>query len=292
LSEAHSLVTIGPMKRILMVWTVLAGLPGLAAAQSADPVFDPLTMDRLTPLSTLAVDLGYEVFDEPDGSDYDVLSLNLAGHFVGRQGLGGYVTIPLSYLNVDLNTPIGNFNDSDLVLGNIEAGGLLTKYFGNIALLFHAGIALPTASDEDGVAGLQPYASYTRFGDLVQRIPDSTWLRLGMSPMGRTGILFWRADVGIDLALDDDSTAEISPVLRLNVGGGVDLGSAVLIAELVNVITDPEDNRDDSAATFSLGARFQSGNLRPGVALVLPVDFDDDFVDFDFALVGSLAIRI
>ncbi|MBA3819710.1 MAG: hypothetical protein H0X17_12510 [Deltaproteobacteria bacterium] len=276
------------MKHIALVWLLLVGLPGLAAAQGSDPVFDPLSMDRLTPRSTVSADLGYEVWDEPDGTEIDVMSLNLAGHFVNDGGVGAYVTIPLSYLSLAL-PPL--FDETDLALGNIEAGALLARvYGGSTALVFHAGVALPTASD-GGAADFQGYAAFTRFGDLVHRVPNSTWVRFGLSPMGRSGSLFWRADVGLDLALDDDNAVEISPVLHLNVGGGIDLGSAVLIGELVNVIVDPDNDSDDSAATFTFGARFESGNLHPGIGLLLPIDLDA-FENFEFALVASLAVHI
>ncbi|MDQ3365288.1 MAG: hypothetical protein M3680_07665 [Myxococcota bacterium] len=276
------------MKHLALVWLLLAGVPGLAAAQGSDLAFDPLSMDRLTPVTTLAADLGYEVWDEPNGTEIDVMSLNLAGHFVNDRGVGAYVTIPLSYLSLAL-PPL--FDDSDLALGNIEAGALLARvYGGNTAIVFHAGVALPTASD-GGAADFQGYASFTRFGDLVHRVPNSTWARFGVSPMGRSGSLFWRADVGIDLALDDDNAVEISPVLHLNVGGGIDLGGAVLLAELVNLIIDPDNDSDDSAATFTFGARFASGNLRPGIGLLLPIDLDA-FENFEFALVASLAVHL
>jgi hypothetical protein len=155
--------------------------------------------------------------------------------------------------------------------------------------VLHGGIALPTAGDDD-LQIAQFLAASPRYGDLVQRITDSTWLRLGASPMGRAaGKLFWRADVGIDLALDEDNTPTLSPVFRVSVGGGIDLKTAHLLAELVTAVVD-DDSGDESASTFALGARFISGKLRPGIALILPVGFDR--TDIDFALSLSLAARL
>ena len=109
--------------------------------------------------------------------------------------------------------------------------------------------------------------------------------------MGRSGKLFWRADVGLDLALDEDPATEISPVFRVNVGGGVDLGSAHLLVEFVTNVVD-DDSEDEVSSTLAFGARFLSGNLRPGIAVLLPVDFNSAIFDPDFAIALSLAARL
>lgn len=256
----------------------------VAHAEPGDPTFDPMSMDRHTPLTTLAFDLGYEVYDEPANTDINVMSLNIGGQFVSRSGAGAYFTLPLTYLDYD--TPA--FDDSEMAIGNIEVGGLFTKFFSRAALVVHAGVALPTAQDED-LASVQVVGSFTRLSDLPQRVIQSTWLRLGISPMGRSGSLLWRADAGLDLALDEDSS-DISPIFHVNVGGGVDLGSVQILGELVNVFTDDEAG-DDDASTVSVGARFTSGNLRPGLALLFPIDLDAA-PDFEWALLGSLAVRL
>jgi hypothetical protein len=262
---------------LLLVGTVAHAEPG-------DPTFDPMSMDRHTPLTTLSFDLGYEVYDEPANTDINVMSLNIAGQFISRTGVGAYFALPLTYLDYD--TPL--VEDSEMALGNIELGGIYTKFFSRAALVVHAGIALPTAQDED-LAGLQAAGAFTRLSDLPHRVVNSTWLRLGISPMGRSGSFLWRADAGIDLALDEDST-DISPIFHVNVGGGVDLGAVQLLGELVNVFTDDEAG-DDDASTVSIGARFTSGNLRPGLALLFPIDLDAA-PDFEWALLGSLAVRL
>lgn len=270
------------MKSIVAVLTV-ACLASTAAAERGDFTFDPLSMGRHTPRTTLSFELGYEVWDEPANTDINVLSLNIAGHLVGRRGVGGYFVLPLTYLDLQ----VGPFEDSDMAIGNIEVGALYTKFIGSTALIFHGGIALPTAQDEEASA-FQFYGAFTRLADAPLRVIDSTWLRTGISPMGRAGSFLWRADAGLDLALDEDSS-DLSPIFHINVGGGIDLGSAQLLAELVNVFSD-DDTGDDDASTFTLGARFASGNLRPGVGLLFPIDFDG--VDFEWALLGSLAVRI
>jgi len=180
------------------------------------------------------------------------------------------------------------------MIGNLELGGLYAKRFrGDLAVVVRAGLALPTAADDDdGLVSkhLQVLAAGPRYGDLVQRVPDSTWLRLGASAMGRVGALFWRGDVGVDVALDDDNARSISPVLRANLGGGVDLGAVQLMAELVSNVIDSDG--DDSASTLAIGAQFASGSLQPGIALVLPLGLEDNLDYLDFAIVASLAATV
>jgi hypothetical protein len=271
------------MKSTLVSLCVL-GLASTASAEPGDPTFDSLSMGRHTPITTLSFDLAYEVWDEPGNTDITVMPINIAGHFIGSRGVGGYFALPLTY--IDVENVFGD--DSGMVLGNIELGGIYTKFFSRTALLFHAGIALPTAQDDD-LASVQAIGSFTRLADLPLRVIESTWLRLGLSPMGRAGSFVWRADAGIDLALDEDAS-DLSPIFHLSVGGGIDLGGATLLAELVNVFTD-DDAGDDDASTFAVGARFTSGNLRPGVGLLFPIDLDG-FDNFEWALLGSLAVRL
>lgn len=270
------------MKSIALL--VLAA--SVAAADPREPTFDSLSLGRHTPLTTISFDFGFEVWDEPANTETNVYTINIAGHFVNRRGIGGYFTLPLTYLDLQA----GAFEDSDMAFGNVEVGGIYTKYFGRTALLFHGGIALPTAQD-DGAAALQFLGSFTRLPDAALHVTNSTWLRTGISAMGRTGSLVWRGDFGLDLALDEDNATHLSPFYYLNLGGGIDLGSATLLAELANVFSDPDDNSDDSASTFTFGARFSSGTLRPGVGILLPIDFDGAD-NFEWALLGSLAVRV
>jgi hypothetical protein len=266
-----------------------AGTGAPALANDPDVIFDPLTMDRHRPVSTLDVDFAYVKYDEPANTDFTVIGLGIGGQYVTPLGFGGYLSLPLSYVSVD--SPL--LEDSELAVGNLELGGIYSKYFDrNAAIVLHGGIALPTASDE-GIARSQPLASSPRYGDFVTRVVDSTWLRIGVSPMGRTGRLFWRADIGIDLALEEaDNVPSYSPIFRINVGGGLDLGSAHLLVELVTNIVDDDDVADEVGSTLALGARFPSGNLRPGIGLILPLELEGLPLEPDFAIVASLAARL
>jgi hypothetical protein len=276
---------------LALATATLAGARGLAFAHGPDAIFDPLTMDPHTPVSKLDVDFSYIVYEEEANSESTVIGFAVGGQYVTPQGFGGYLKLPLSYLSS--NTMIGPFSidDSELAIGNLELGGIFATYLtDHSAIVLHGGFALPTAGD-DGIASLQMFASSPRYGDLVQRIPNSTWLRLGASPMGRSGKLFWRADVGLDLALNEDNTPTYSPVFHLGVGGGLDLRAAHLLVEFVTNVVD-DDSQDEVGSTLAFGARFLAGNLRPGIALILPIDINSPIAEPDFAITASLAARL
>jgi hypothetical protein len=283
------------MRRILIVLLVIAGTPAAYAQPIESPFLDPVTMDPLTPESAIGFDFGYEVWDLPGDTDFSVMGITLGGRFVDqRSGFGGYVTLPLSYVSLDGNFFGIDINESSLMLGNIEGGAMFTKWFNpDVAMIFHGGIALPTADDEDELFGLQDLANSPRYSEFVLRDPNTTWLRLGLSPMGRSGTFLWRADVGIDLAINDDNpdNFQYSPVLHLSVGAGVDLGNAVLQAELVNLVLDNPQG-DDSSSTLSLGARFGAGRTTPGIALILPLGFDGDSDNMEFGVAASITARL
>jgi hypothetical protein len=295
------------MRRMTKLKTYLAFavasllVPAVASAEpmrKADRVHDLHSTDRLTPVSSVAFEAGYLVFDDDTLGDPTVFGFDVAGHVVTDSGAGGYVVLPLAFLSYEtvMAGPIVIFEgDSEVALGNIEVGGLYSKRIGrNADLIVHGGVGLPTA-DDDGVGALQSIASTPRYGELVQRVPNATWLRLGVSPMGTAGPMFWRVDVGVDLALaeDDDAADTLSPVLRVNLAGGIDLGPADVSAELVTNVVNPEnDEADETASTLTIGTRFDGESIQPGFGLIIPVGFDDieDTVDLAiaFSLVGHM----
>lgn len=294
---------LASMKRIASAVSSL--LVGLAAASTASadtaegPLFDSLTLDRHSPVSKVDIDFGFVFFDEPNNYDQTIMGLTFGGQFVEpNSGIGVYGALPLSYLSYeDRRLPGVVVEDSALVLGNVELGGIFSKWMSSRwAMVFHAGVALPTAEDDDALAGAAPAASSPRYIDAVQRIPNSTWLRLGFSPQGRSGGVFWRGDLGVDLALDEDnSTSNLSPILRIGGALGFDLGTAQIMGELgfVNVDDERANNDDDTTGTFAIGARFLAGGVTPGIALILPVEFDTRFAyEPEFAIALSLSARL
>lgn len=253
-------------------------------------------MNSLTPVSTFGLEIGVPIWDPDDeNTSLTTVGINLHGHYVDQgTGLGGYLTLPLSYVSYHVDVPIiDDIDDSEFSLGNIEIGGMYAKHLRQLSLVAHVGVALPTNSaDHDTAADAGTYsflASAPRYTDLVHRIYDSTWLRMGISPMGRHGKLFWRADLGVDVALDDDNMDSASPAYYFNVGGGVDLGAASVQVELDTLVTDTDG--DDTNTVLAIGARFNGGKVRPGVALLVPLGWDNN-IDWDFGFGVSILSRL
>lgn len=293
------------MKRPLFILLALGTLAAPAAAQSrkaVSRVHDFHTLDPLTPMTTFDIGFGYESWDDPKvlGQSTNpvstILPIDIAGHFVTEAGAGAYVHLPLTVIDTR-DTPITQ-GDGKIAIGNAEVGGMYNARFGNSAdMVVHAGLALPTATDDSevlGGEGLGGLGAFPRIGDLVARVPDTTWLRIGASPMGRVGPAFWQFDVGVDVMVaHDDDYADISPVIHVGAGAGVDLGQADITGELQTAIEHQPNgsNADDVQSTLAIGARFKSQNVQPGLAVVIPVGFDD-FDNFNLAVVVSLAARV
>ncbi|MCA9673598.1 MAG: hypothetical protein H6709_23470 [Kofleriaceae bacterium] len=291
------------MKHHLLGVAVTIG-SGLVAARvataeplrQADRVHDFHTVDRLTPQTTFGFELGYEKWDSGGPFDPTILGFDVSGHYVSDQGFGGYLVVPMAYVSTPdvVVGPLVIQGDSEVAIGNLELGGMYARQVDRrLDIVAHLGVALPTA-DDTGPGALQAFAAVPRYGDLAQRWINSSWLRLGVSPMGTAGPIFWRADFGLDVMLTDDGGdgVDISPILRLNVAGGVDLGPADVSVELAtNVVSNDDPNADDSASTFAIGARLD-GQIQPGIALILPVGFDglEDYLDLAvaFSLTGRM----
>lgn len=279
------------MRPLLLV----AGLavPGVAFADAvvpADPARAPgfVQIDRYDATSVAGGDVSYISLDGTD-EDVTLLRFQLGGRYVDPQSkFGGYVNLPITYAS-------GN-GDSLTALGNVELGGIFLPKFGDAstALVLHAGLTLPTADDdEDALVNL--FATTARPQDLFLAIPKGTSLRLGASPMFRSGNVFGRVDVGIDLNLDTGGGGdEADPLVHVNAGIGIDLGGAAVMGELSNVyLTDngDADFTDRLINVFALSARFTGRNAMPYVSLLIPLD-DNATSTIDLAVTAGLEARL
>jgi hypothetical protein len=188
--------------------------------------------------------------------------------------------MPISYAS-------GN-GESGTGIGDIEVGGIFLPRMTNpdFQLVVHGGVTLPTGSDDPDDFTANALGLGARPTDLVQIIPSGLTLRLGVSPIFRSGQLFGRIDGGLDLNLDNEGDNNADPIIRLNVGGGYDLGAGAIVGELINVISTDGDASDQMANAFAIGFRGAAGNLRPYGGLTVPLD-SDDFAS-DFAITAGL----
>jgi hypothetical protein len=286
------------MQRCALALVMIALAAGTVAAQpmAGSPTF--ATMDRQDGESKVGASLGWTFFDNDGPGDVSALRVDIYGHYVGMSGLGGYGIIPLSFVFVDNAEVLGDEDES--AIGNVEGGVLYVIPSGATDFVLRGGITLPTA-DDDGpgiftnfLAGLGP-----RLTDVAAHgYPETFWLRLSASPIFRSGQFVVRLDGGVDFAVSTDNYDEPDPVLRLNVGGGVDTGTVAILGELVTIgnLGDNDSAIDtgpdeDFLHTLALSARFRAGSIEPGVALGFPLD--DSVREFmDFFVVAGLQGRI
>jgi len=278
------------MQRCALAFVMIALAAGSAAAQpvAGNPTF--ATLDRQDGESKIGASLGWTFFDVPGPGDLSALHVDIYGHYVGESGLGGYGIIPLGFAFADNAEPFED--DSESAIGNVEGGVLYVIPSGMHDFVLRGGITLPTADDDTGGFAANLLSMYSaRLTDIALAYPETLWLRLSASPILRSGQLVFRIDGGLDVALSTDNRDEPDPLVRLNVGGGVDTGSFALLGELVTVGTlgddnSAADNDEDFLHTLAISARFRAGSIEPGVALGFPLDESArDIVDF-FIIAG------
>lgn len=283
------------MQRCALAFVMIALAAGSAAAQpvAGSPTF--ATLDRQDGESKVGAALGWTFFDVPGDGDLSALHLDIYGHYVGASGLGGYGAIPLGFAFVDNAEP---FNDDDeSAIGNVEGGVIYVIQSGMNDFVLRGGITLPTADDDPRgfYANVLSMIS-ARMTDIALAYQETLWLRLSASPILRSGQLVLRIDGGLDVAVSTDNGDEPDPVLRLNVGGGVDTGSFAILGELATIGNIGDDNSateddEDFLHTAAVSARFRAGSIEPGIALGFPLDESiRDIVDF--FIIGSLQGRI
>jgi len=280
------------MQRCALALVMIALAAGTVAAQpmAGSPTF--ATLDRQDGESKIGASLGWTFFDNDGPGDISALRIDAYGHYVTPSGFGGYGLIPLSFLFVEDAPGL----DDESAIGNVEGGLIYVLRSGPNDFVLHGGVTLPTADDDEGFFA-NVLGTFPRLTDLALAYPETFWLRLGVSPIFRTGQFVIRLDGGLDFAVSSDGE-EPDPLLRLNVGAGVDTGTFAVLGELVTVAglgdedveADPDDD-EDFLHTAAISARFRAGSIEPGLALGFPLD--DSVRDFvEFFIVGSLQGRI
>jgi hypothetical protein len=287
--------------RCTSLWSLAALIAALtdgsarAAAQTRfqdGPTF--ATMDRQDGTSFVGLQLAYTPLAQTAGRDPDVqgltaVRLDLYGQYVLRSGLGFYGILPASHLFAEVLA-------DETALGNVEAGGLyVLSPGGAFELVVRGGVTFPTA-DDHGQGGLltgidaNRLSSWARLTDFAQTWPETSWARVAVSPIFQRNGLVLRADLGVDSAAatpDDDP----GPILRANLGGGLDAGDLALLIETVTIATPDQEpflEYEDLVHTLSFSLRLRVGRLQPSLA-VGGVPFNDSIKDYlEWFLIAGL----
>jgi hypothetical protein len=246
-----------------------------------------VTMLRQDANSRVGADLTYFIFDNE--SDATLLRFDIHGQYVDPvSGAGFYAQVPIAYLTGAGNSVSGS-GDSETAVGGIELGGIYIPKLSTpgLGLVLRAGLTLPNAPDDDaGLVGL--FATFMRPIDVYAQFPKSSTLRLGVSPIIRSGQLFARADLGLDINVYTDQGDTLDPGLVVDVGVGVDLGGAAIMGEITTLAVTGDDG--DSLTSAALSVR-GTGSVQPYGALLIPVD--DDVSDvYDLGLLFGVEGRL
>jgi hypothetical protein len=248
------------MQRRLITLVILLG-SSIAHAQRAP---DMATLDRGDGITKFGLDLGFSSLEKPPYSG--ALRFDLYGQYVTESGIGIYGDVPLS-LSFGSDGPPDPDNATSL--NNIDLGLLYVLSGDTLSWVFRAGVGLPTSSDGLDESATRYYATTPRLTDIA--LASNDWhLRLSVSPLVHIDRLFLRADIGFDIHIGE---ADDNHYLRLNVGGGVDLGPVALSLELVNLSRFGDFDRDeDFFHAFALTLRFMGERFQPFLSFGLPID--------------------
>lgn len=238
------------------------------------------TLDRVDGTSHVTGSFSYSTY-EGDDPDFNA-GIHLFGQFMLPSGMGGYVALQTGF--------VADEGESETAFGNIEIGGAYAAVAGeDLSVIARGGLMLPTAGDSLDDFFVNAFTSFGRITDLAASASDITWLRLSGSPMFRSGQVFVRGDLGLDVPLSSPDGADPDPLLRLNGAVGFDGGGFILAGELVNIFSTG-DGFDDGFHTLAFSGRATSGSVEPFGALIVPVGDNSDIVNIVFMVGLSASI--
>jgi hypothetical protein len=258
-------------------WLVLACLVGTASTAAADDASPP--------------DARFAVLDREDAHSHAGAEATWVGvGGVARRvtllrfdphvayvdpnlGIGGYVEMPLTLLSDEGTT--------DAALGGLELGGSFARALTpELSGVVHAALVLPTASA--GAVDANTIASIARLPDLILASPKATSVRVGVSPVVRTGGVFARADLGFDFTVAADTPERLPHVA---VGVGYDTSGGLVALETAHLRV--ASGRARWLDVIAISARFHPGAFHPYVAIVVPLDAD---TSADFTAAATVGV--
>jgi hypothetical protein len=254
----------------LAILLVLAASSTAYAQRSPDTA----TLDRGDGITRLGLDFGLSFLDDEVTPYSSALRIEPYGQYVMRSGLGFYGALPLARSFGGEGDMPPDEAENTTAVGNLDLGLLyVVDSSPRSSIVFRGGLALPLASDDRAGALTNQFATFPRLTDLALAAPDAWYVRLGVSPLLHGQKLFLRADVGIDIGIDDGDGDDADELLRLNVGGGIDLGVVALSLELVNTATfDDFGNDEDWIHALTGTLRFMGKSFQPVIAVGAPLD--------------------
>lgn len=215
-----------------------------------------------------------------DGEDESLKRLDLNGQFVSPSGMGAYFALGASSV------------DGETAVGAIEAGALYRRQTGTSAFTARAGLVLPTGTN-DGESGFVHLIStaYSRPSDYLTGFPDTTSLRLAVTPSTSRGTFVARADIGLDLPVAGEGADLLDGLfLHVDLGAGFHNGKAGVLAELSTMAYLEET--DDLLHLIAITGELTAGKTTPYVTISRPFasgsDGELDITNIAIGLRGRL----
>jgi hypothetical protein len=228
------------------------------------------TLDRVQRVNQLGLDTA---FTQLAGSD-DLIVRTDAYVLQSLRNFGVYGQLPISH-------HLPGQGDGNSALGNIEIGAFFPAAIGGAGTILRLGLVLPTARAK-GRNGLTLGLNiWPRITDYINQVPDSTGVRLSISPIAHSGAFFFRGDFGGDYRLGGDGEDGVL-ILRANLGVGVRIARVKLTLEMTNV--GNVEALDDGGFAQTLGVGIAHGILQASVVTVL-----EDSVDAYIFTIGLCA---
>ena len=264
---------------------------GLGATTAAADPF--VTMDRQSDQSVGGAEGSY-LFPRTDSSgSLTLLRFDAHGQWVDPgSGFGGYGAMMITHYSASS----GGTSMSATGFGDLEAGGIYSPKLDSptMKVFIHAGLTLPSGSTGQNELISNIIGVLTRLDDFYQIIPKGTSLRLGVSPQFHQDELFARIDVGLDSNISQEQSSSVSTVFKVNAGVGLDLGAAIVMAEVINLHADGQSSSTGASwiNTGAVSARLRAGTVAPYGAFVFPLDHDShQFMSAALTIGVDAAIR-
>jgi hypothetical protein len=291
---------------VVLVAMVLSAAAGEARGDDAavgEAFHDFHTTDRLTPRSTIGLELGHVQWDTPvflsPVQEVDTaMRAVVAGHLVSEVGVGGYLAVPISRLDVTRFSAVDG-RASGTQLMEAEAGAMYTRSIRpGLDYLVHLGAAFPAPllnNDDHTLTELAYVVAPVRWRDLPLHTYQ-IWARAGASLLGTSASWFWRLDAGADLSPTEKGgpcdCRNWAPFVHGALAVGYQLPPVEITAEIAGGVSnlDGEEGNDEtlSFATVSPGARVRIGRFHPGLAVVIPFVHEDELEEVPWAVAASV----
>lgn len=189
-----------------------------------------------------------------------------------------------AYLSLPMARSMSSLDGASLntALGNLELGGFHNMTMKWMDLILRFGAVVPTADRDVKAFGTSALANYGRVTDHINVQPGIIGVRASASPVLDWGVIFLKADVGVDMVFgvgDEPTVDRFQSYFRGNIGLGANFGIVSIAVESVNLVTMADSKlmfgsrqRGQSIHAITGGLWAHLGWIHPYVSFSAPVD--------------------